>query len=63
VDLLLKDERTHINYVNTIERGTPLHLAAKRNYLPICQILLLRGVDFTIKDGNGNLAKDVTTAE
>lgn len=47
--------------MTALERGTPLHLAAKSNYLPICQILLLQGIDLSIKDSNGNLAKDVTT--
>jgi ankyrin repeat protein len=63
VDLLIKDKRTQTNVVNVLERGTPLHVAAKSNYLPICQILLLSGVDFNVKDTNGNLAKDVTTSE
>ena len=60
VDLLIKDKRIMLNSA-TNERGTPLHLAAKSNYLPICQILLLAGIDLTIQDSNGNLAKDVTT--
>ncbi len=59
VDLLIKDKRTVKDSSN--ERGTPLHLAAKSNYLPICQILLLSGIDLSVKDTNGNLAKDVTT--
>lgn len=52
-----------INQINTQERGSALHLAAKSNYLPICQVLLLKGIDITIKDSNGQLAKDVTTNE
>ncbi len=59
--MLIKNKKTLLNEVTTLERGSPLHLAAKSNYLPICQILLLQGIDLTIKDGNGNLAKDVTT--
>jgi hypothetical protein len=38
-----------------------LHLAAKAGYLPICQILLLKGVDLAIRDSNGLLAKQVTS--
>ena len=49
--------------MNAIERGTPLHLAAKSNYLPICQILLLSDVNYNVRDANGNLAKDVTTSK
>jgi hypothetical protein len=41
-------------------RGSTLHLAAKSGYLPICQILLLKGVDLAIRDSNGLLAKQVT---
>lgn len=58
---MIKDKRTLINSVSKGERGTPLHLAAKSNYLPICQILLLAGADLTIRDDNGSLAKEVTT--
>jgi ankyrin repeat protein len=47
--------------VNNPIRGSVLHLAAKSGYLPICQILLLRGVDLGIRDSNGLLAKQVTT--
>jgi len=36
-------------------------LAAKCSYLPICQKLLLAGVDLGIRDSNGLLAKEVTT--
>jgi len=42
-------------------RGSTLHLAAKSGYLPICQILLLKGVDLAIRDSNGLLAKQVTS--
>ena len=38
-----------------------MHLAAKAGYLPICQILLLKGVDLAIRDANGLLAKQVTS--
>lgn len=38
-----------------------LHLAAKSGYLPICQILLLKGIDLAIRDANGLLAKQVTS--
>lgn len=61
VNLLLSDKRTQINVVNAPERGSALHLAAKSNYLPICQVLLLKGIDLGIKDENGKLAKQVTS--
>ena len=57
VNLVLEDKRTHINTVNSDIRGSMLHLAAKSGYLPICQILLLKGVDLAIRDANGLLAK------
>lgn len=50
-----------INTVNSEDRGSALHLAAKSNYLPICQVLLLKGIDLTIRDKAGQLAKEVTT--
>lgn len=61
VDILIKDKRTKINEVNKLDRGSCLHLAAKSNYLPIVQILLLAGIDLTLKDSNGNLAKELTS--
>jgi ankyrin repeat protein len=61
--MLLEDKRLLINAVNSEFRGSCLHLAAKSNYLPICQILLLKGIDLTIKDSNGFLAKQVTTSQ
>jgi Ankyrin repeats (many copies) len=57
----MEDKRTHINTVSSDVRGSTLHLAAKAGYLPICQILLLKGVDLAIRDGNGLLAKQVTS--
>ena len=60
VDVLLKDKRTKINGVNKIDRGSALHLAAKSNYLPIVQILLLAGIDLTLKDINQKLAKELS---
>ena len=36
VNLLLEDKRIQINSVNSESRGSPLHIAAKSNYLPIC---------------------------
>ena len=59
--MLVDDKRLKINNVNSEDRGSALHIAAKSNYLPICQVLLLKGVDLTIKDKNGLLAKEVTT--
>ena len=59
--VLVGDKRTKINQVNNVNRGSPLHLAAKSNYLPICQILLLQGIDLSIRDSNDQYAKDVTT--
>jgi ankyrin repeat protein len=59
--MLLEDKRLKINTVNSEERGSVLHLAAKSNYLPICQILLLNNIDLNIKDKEGLLAKQVTT--
>lgn len=63
VDILLKDKRTKINEINKIDRGSALHLAAKSNYLPIVQILLLSGIDLTLKDSSGKLAKELTNQE
>mmetsp|Transcript_3585 Transcript_3585/g.3534 ORF Transcript_3585/g.3534 Transcript_3585/m.3534 type:complete len:141 (-) Transcript_3585:50-472(-) len=62
VDLLIKDKRTLKNNVNSLDRGSALHLAAKSNYLPICQILLLEGINLGIQDANGLLAKELTTS-
>jgi ankyrin repeat protein len=59
--MLLDDKRIKINEVNSDDRGSALHIAAKSNYLPICQVLLLKGSDLTIKDKDGLLAKQVTT--
>ena len=59
--MLLDDKRMKINTVNSEDRGSALHLAAKSNYLPICQVLLLKGIDLTIRDKAGQLAKEVTT--
>lgn len=59
--MLLNDKRSKINAVNAEDRGSALHIAAKSNYLPICQILLLKGIDLNIKDKDGLLAKQVTT--
>jgi len=59
--MLLEDKRTQINTVSSDIRGSSLHLAAKSGYLPICQILLLKGVDLAIRDANGLLAKQVTS--
>lgn len=56
-NLILDDKRTQINAVNSDQRGSALHIAAKSGDLQICQILLLKGVDFSIRDGNGLLAK------
>lgn len=61
MNLLLEDKRTHVNMVNNPIRGSVLHLAAKSSYLPVCQVLLLKGVDLGIRDSNGLLAKQVTT--
>ena len=61
VNLLLDDKRIKLNEVNSEERGSALHLAAKSNYLPICQILLLKEIDLNLKDKDGLLAKQVTT--
>lgn len=58
---LLEDKRTQVNQVNSELRGSALHLAAKSGYLPVCQILLLKGVDLSIRDANGLLAKQVTS--
>lgn len=60
-NLLLDDKRTQVNQVNSDMRGSALHLAAKSGYLPICQILLLKNVDLSIRDSNGLLAKQVTS--
>lgn len=57
VNLLLEDKRTQVNSVNNSTRGSVLHLAAKSGYLPVCQVLLLKGVDLGIRDVNGLLAK------
>jgi ankyrin repeat protein len=50
-----------VNQINSESRGTALHIAAKSGYLPICQILLLKGVDLSIRDSNGLLAKQITS--
>ena len=60
-NVLLEDKRTQVNQVNSEVRGSALHLAAKSGYLPICQILLLKGVDLNIRDANGLLAKQITS--
>jgi ankyrin repeat protein len=60
---LVEDKRLNINQINAEERGNALHLAAKSNYLPICQILLLKDIDLTVRDANGKLAKEMTTHE
>lgn len=60
-NILLEDKRTLVNQVNSEMRGSALHLAAKSGYLPICQILLLKGIDLSICDANGLLAKQVTS--
>jgi len=62
-NMLVDDKRLKINNVNSEDRGSALHIAAKSNYLPICQVLLIKGVDLTIKDKNGLLAKEVTTTQ
>lgn len=43
------------------ERGSVLHLAAKSTYFQMCQILLLKNIDLSLKDGSGLLAKQVTS--
>lgn len=50
-----------MNQINNELRSSILHLAAKCSYLPICQKLLLAGVDLGIRDSNGLLAKEVAT--
>lgn len=61
VNMLLDEKKLNINTVNSEDRGSALHLAAKSNYLPICQILLLKDIDLNTKDKDGLLAKQVTT--
>lgn len=61
VNMLLDDKKLNINTVNSEDRGSALHLAAKSNYLPICQILLLKDIDLNTQDKDGLLAKQVTT--
>ena len=61
VNLILEDKRTVLNAVSSDMRGSLLHLAAKSGYLPICQVLLLKGLDLAIRDANGLLAKQVAS--
>jgi hypothetical protein len=61
VNLLLEDKRANVNQVTSQIRGSMLHLAAKSGYLPICQVLLLKGVDLAIRDASGLLAKQITS--
>ena len=63
VDILKNEKKTKLNQVNNPDRGSALHLAAKSNNLPVCQILLLADIDLTITDSQGKLAKELTTAE
>ena len=58
--MLLEDKRLSVNIVANEDRGSALHMAAKSNYLPICQFLLLKGINLNIKDKDGLLAKQVT---
>ena len=47
VDMLLKDKRTRLN-VHHPQRGSCLHLAAKKDNFQICQMLLMQNVDVTL---------------
>jgi ankyrin repeat protein len=62
VDMLLKDKRTNLNYKHPI-RGSCLHLAAKGDHFQICQVLLMVNIDLSIRNMNGQLAKDVTQSK
>jgi len=55
--MLLEDKRLSVNLIANEDRGSALHMAAKSNYLPICQFLLLKGINLNIKDKDGLLAK------
>jgi hypothetical protein len=60
--MLLKDKRTNLNYQHPV-RGSCLHLAAKGDHFQICQMLLMMNIDLTIRNVNGQLAKDVTQSK
>lgn len=60
VGLLLRDKRTQANHCHP-KRGSVLHIAASRDNFQLVQMLLLNHVDLSLKNAEGQLAKDLTS--
>ena len=50
-----------VNARNDMSGATPLHMAATRDRVEFCALLLARGADPEIQDTGGRIAADMTT--
>ena len=58
---VLIDLGADVNARNDMSGATPLHMAATRDRIEFCALLLTRGADPEIEDTGGRLAADMVT--